>query len=130
VRVAIYCRVSTDEQRKHGYSIADQKRTLTEHAERCGMEVVGPPLVDEGISADNLTRPGLREIYRLAEAGEIDAAIATYRDRYFRKQLYRLMADEDLEEFGVRLMALNDRCCWRIQMGPRNGIFAPSLRPD
>jgi len=108
VRVAIYCRVSTDEQRKHGYSIADQKRTLTEHAERCGMEVVGPPLVDEGISADNLTRPGLREIYRLAEAGEIDAAIATYRDRYFRKQLYRLIADEDLEEHGVSLIALND----------------------
>ncbi len=108
MRVAIYCRVSTDEQRKHGYSIADQKRTLIDHAKRCGMEVVSPPLVDEGISADNLTRPGLREIYRLAESGEIDAAIATYRDRYFRKQLYRLMADEDLEEFGVRLIALND----------------------
>jgi len=108
MRVAIYCRVSTDEQRKHGYSISDQKRTLTEHCARMGWEVVGSPIVDDGISSDDLDRPGLREIYRLAESGEIDAVIATWRDRYFRTQLYRLMADEDLEEHGVRLIALND----------------------
>lgn len=35
-RAALYCRVSTDEQGRSGYSIPDQRRMLAEHAERQG----------------------------------------------------------------------------------------------
>jgi len=34
--------------------------------------------------------------------------LATKRDRLFRNQLYRLTADRDPQEYGVRLVALND----------------------
>jgi DNA invertase Pin-like site-specific DNA recombinase len=44
----------------------------------------------------------------MAESGKIDAVVATKRDRLFRNQLYRLTADKDLQEYGVRLVALND----------------------
>lgn len=106
-RVAIYCCVSTDEQAKSGYSIADQKRELLRHAEREGYEVV-ETIVDDGYSGASRERPGLDRILELAETGEMELAIATKRDRWFRSRLYRLMLDEDLAELGVRLVALND----------------------
>lgn len=106
-RVALYCRVSTDEQAKSGYSIPDQKRELLRHAEREGFEVV-EAIVDEGYSGASHERPGLDRVLELAEAGEVELAIATKRDRWFRSRLYRLMLDEDLAELGVRLVALND----------------------
>ena len=34
--------------------------------------------------------------------------LATKRDRLFRNQLYRLTADRDPQEYGVRLVTLND----------------------
>lgn len=106
-RVALYIRVSTDEQAKSGYSLADQKRELSQHAKRQGWQVV-EVLQDDGYSGASRNRPGLSRVIELADAGEIDAAVATKRDRWFRSRLYRLMMDEDLAEMGVRLIALND----------------------
>jgi site-specific DNA recombinase len=108
VRVALYARVSGEEQAKSGYSLEGQVRVLKEHAAKQGMEVVGEPIVDEGISGAKLDRPGLRRIMELAEAGQIDEAIAMKRDRWFRSRLYRLMYEKDLKEAGVRLVSLND----------------------
>ncbi len=61
-RVALYVRVSTDEQSKNGYSIPDQIRELTRHAEQMGYEVVAPPIVDDGYSGASLNRPGLTRV--------------------------------------------------------------------
>src|SRR5215207_3282866 len=88
-KVAIYCRVSTDEQAKNGYSIADQKRELLRHAESEG-HVVVETIVDDGYSGASRERPGLDRILELTEAGEMELAIATKRDRWFRSRLYRL----------------------------------------
>ncbi len=107
-RVALYCRVSTDEQAKSGYSIPDQIRELTQHAGREGYELVCPPIVDDGYSGATPHRPGLSRVIELAEAGAIDLAIATKRDRWFRSRIHRLMLDEDMEECGCRLLSLND----------------------
>ena len=106
-RVCLYVRVSTDEQAKSGYSIADQKRELLRHAESEGYEVV-ETIVDDGYSGASRERPGLERVLELAEVGAIGLAVATKRDRWFRSRLYRLMLDEDLAELGVRLVALND----------------------
>ena len=44
----------------------------------------------------------------LAESGEIDALRAIKRDRFFRSLLYRPLTERDLQEFGVKMEALND----------------------
>ena len=41
IRVALYIRVSTEEQAKHGLSLADQREALIAYAAAHGMEVVG-----------------------------------------------------------------------------------------
>lgn len=77
-RVALYYRVSTDEQAKSGYSIPDQRRTLREHAASKGWTVV-EEIADDGYSGASPDRPGIRRVYELAEAGEVDAVLATKR---------------------------------------------------
>ncbi len=106
-RVALYFRVSTDEQAKSGYSIPDQRRTLRERATSEGWEVV-EEIADDGYSGATLDRPGIWRIYELAEAGEIDLVLATKRDRFFRNRLYRLEMDRDLKDQGVTLVSLTD----------------------
>jgi site-specific DNA recombinase len=106
LRVATYIRVSTDEQRKHGFSLPEQLRTLRRHCERMGWEIV-EELSDEGVSGADPKRPGVLRILRLAQEGKIDAAVAVSRDRFFRSRLHRLLLDEDLEECGARLVALD-----------------------
>ena len=107
-RVALYFRVSTDEQAKSGYSIPDQRRTLRERAHSEGWEVVEEIPPDDGYSGASPDRPGIRRIYELAEAGEIELVLATKRDRFFRSRLYRLEMDRDLKERGVTLVSLTD----------------------
>ena len=106
-RVATYIRVSTDEQHKHGFSLPEQLRTLRQHCERMGWEIV-EELSDEGVSGADPKCPGVLRILRLAQEGRIDAAVAVSRDRFFRSRLHRLLLDEDLEECGTRLIALDD----------------------
>jgi site-specific DNA recombinase len=105
-RICIYSRVSTKEQAE-GYSIADQVRELSRYAEANDHQVVDT-LTDDGYSATDLNRPGLLRALELAQAGQIDAIVATKRDRLFRSRYHRLMFEEDLRELGVQLIALND----------------------
>src|SRR5829696_5961144 len=107
MRVALYTRVSTDEQAKSGYSLEDQLERLESHATVQGWEVVAR-ITDDGYSGTNPTRPGLLEVLRLAQEGKIDAALATKRDRFYRSRLLRLATDQDLEDHGVKLIALDD----------------------
>lgn len=58
-RVAIYCRVSTEEQATEGYSITAQLKTLRNYANLYGWEIAGE-YVDEGISGKNIKdRPAM-----------------------------------------------------------------------
>lgn len=106
-RAVLYVRVSTEEQVKRGFSVADQARELDAYAASCGLIVV-ERVRDEGYSGASPDRPGLARVMDLAEAGKIDAVVAVKRDRLFRSRLYRLLYEQDLEELGVRLVAIND----------------------
>ena len=106
-RVALYVRVSTDEQKRHGFSLADQRRTLRQHAEREGF-VVAEEVADEGLSGANLYRPGLGRVLELAGEGAIDLVLAAKRDRFFRDLYLRRGFERDLARHRVRLVALDD----------------------
>jgi site-specific DNA recombinase len=106
-RAVLYVRVSTDEQGRSGYSIPDQLRRLREYTASERLEVL-EEVVDDGYSGGSANRPGLHRIMELAEAGKVEAVVATKRNRLFRSRFNRLLWDRDLEELGVRLVALDD----------------------
>src|SRR5215210_1143020 len=106
-RVALYVRVSTEEQAKSGFSLPEQRRTLSEHAERQGWDVA-EVVEDPGDSGADPNRPGLLRILELAEGGKIDLVLSWKRDRLFRDIYHRRNFEQDLAEYGVRTVSLND----------------------
>lgn len=85
VRVALYTRVSTEEQVRHGYSLRTQEDNLIEWAERKGYKVVGI-YRDEGNSARKpaLKRPVMLELLEDVKAGKVDLIAFIKLDRWFR----------------------------------------------
>lgn len=84
-RVALYVRVSTQEQAKHGLSVDSQIIALQEYAMNNRMEIVGI-YNDAGFSANKkyTTRPALLKLLGDCNAGKIDQIIFTKLDRWFR----------------------------------------------
>ena len=84
-RAALYIRVSTDEQARHGYSLSEQEYDLKQYAERQGYRVIGI-YADEGISARKALsrRKGLQRLLEDVEADHVDIIIFKCLDRWFR----------------------------------------------
>lgn len=84
-RVAVYVRVSHQEQKLHGLSLDAQKMKLTEYAEKNKLRIVGW-YIDEGVSGRKLIRkrPELQRMIQDAEKGLFDRIIFIKLDRFFR----------------------------------------------
>ena len=85
MRVALYIRVSTEEQARNGLSLRDQINTLREYAREKGYTVVGE-YQDAGISARKpyKKRPALLRLLDDCRAKKIDLILFTKLDRWFR----------------------------------------------
>ena len=85
IRVALYIRVSTDEQALHGLSLESQKEALTAYANSHNMQIVDI-YADEGITARKALNKRL-QFQRLmsdVKQGKIDLILVTKLDRWFR----------------------------------------------
>ena len=107
-RAILYARVSTDEQAKKGYSLAQQLEALRAYALREGYEVL-EEVTDPGQSGASLERPGLDLIRDMVAAGGVTVVLAQDRDRFVREPAYHYLLRKEFEEHGCRLKALNDR---------------------
>ena len=85
LRVALYVRVSSQEQADEGYSIGEQTERLKKYADAMGW-VVHKIYVDPGYSGGNMDRPGLDEMIKDVEKGEIDTVVVYKLDRLSRSQ--------------------------------------------
>jgi site-specific DNA recombinase len=106
MRAAIYVRVSTDEQARHGFSLAEQREACRARATALGASTV-TVFADEGLSGTTLDRPGLTQLREAVQAGEIDTIIVRDPDRLSRKLAHQLLLTEDFEKAGVRLEFLD-----------------------
>jgi site-specific DNA recombinase len=104
----LYARVSTDEQARSGYSLAQQLEALREYAAREGYEVF-EEIVDPGQSGASLARPGLDKVRDLVAKGGVSIVLAQDRDRFAREPAYHYLLRREFEEHGTKLRALNDR---------------------
>src|SRR5215204_4280730 len=104
----LYARVSTDEQARSGYSLAQQLEALREYAAREGYEVL-EEVVDPGQSGASLERPGMDRVRDLVAAGSVSVVLAQDRDRIAREPAYHFLLRKEFEEYGTRIRALNDR---------------------
>lgn len=101
-RVALYGRVSTEEQALRGFSIEAQVDALKEYAKKNNMKIVDIYL-DEGISGAKppLKRPALNRLLEDVKAGKIDMILFTKLDRWFRSVKEYFKVQEILEDNKV-----------------------------
>jgi site-specific DNA recombinase len=107
-RVILYARVSTDEQARTGYSLAQQMEALREYAACEGHEVL-EEVIDPGQSGASLERPGMDRVRDLVATGGVSVVLAQDRDRFAREPAYHYLLQREFEEHGTRIRALNDR---------------------
>ena len=90
-----YARVSTDEQAREGVSLAAQRSRIRAYAEAKDLNLVDV-LSDDGVTGKTLERPGLREMMRRCEQGEIAHVVVWKLDRLTRTTRHLLSLVEDL----------------------------------
>ena len=99
-RAALYCRVSTEEQARHGYSIGAQLEALRRYAKEQGYVIVGEYL-DEGISGQKgyKKRPAMTELMQALD--RVDVILFIRLDRWFRSVKLFYQVQDLLDAHGV-----------------------------
>ena len=100
MNIAIYIRVSTEDQAKEGYSLEVQKEYLESFASREGYEVF-KVYSDEGISAYSTRRKALQQLLKDARAKKFDLVLVYKIDRFSRKLKDLLNLVDELSSYGV-----------------------------
>ena len=109
LRVALYGRVSTEEQAIRGFSIDAQVSALKEYAAKNKMKIVDVYL-DEGISGAKppLKRPALKRLLEDVESGKIDMILFTKLDRWFRSVKEYFKVQDVLDNHKVEWKAIQE----------------------
>jgi DNA invertase Pin-like site-specific DNA recombinase len=101
-RVALYARVSTNDQR------ADlQLHDLRRLAEQRGWKVVGE-YIDEGYSGTKDRRPALDKLMADSRKGRFDVVAVWRFDRWARSVRHLVVTLDDFRERGIDFVSVND----------------------
>lgn len=116
VKVIGYIRVSTDEQASQGHSLPAQESKLRAYADLYDLDLVDV-VVDAGVSAKTLNRPGLQQALAALEAGQADGILIAKLDRLTRsvKDLGHLL--ESYFERRFSLMCVGEQLDTRTAAG-------------
>lgn len=102
-RVALYIRVSTEEQAKEGFSIAAQREKLVWFASSQEWQIIGH-YVDDGYSAKDMDRPALQRMLHDVLLQKIDIVLVYRLDRLTRSvmDLYHLLEEWERHQVTFR----------------------------
>jgi site-specific DNA recombinase len=105
MRVAIYARVSTEQQEKQK-TIKSQLQDLREFARKNNLTVF-EEYIDEGYSGELLSRPALDKLRDDAQNKLFDSVLVHSPDRLSRKYIYHGLVQEELKKYGINIIFLN-----------------------
>jgi site-specific DNA recombinase len=104
-KVAIYTRVSSQEQVQDGNSLEIQKRDLTIYAKDTQ---IWETYTDAGFSAKDDKRPSFQRMIFDAEAHRFDCIIVTKLDRIFRSMKNQYNFVDKIDRLGINFIAIQD----------------------
>lgn len=108
MKVALYPRVSTQEQVKEGYSIGEQIERLNKYCDAMGWDVY-KVYTDAGFSGANTDRPGLQAMIQDVKAGKVEKVVVFKLDRLSRSQLDTLyLIEKVFLANGVDFVSMNE----------------------
>lgn len=101
LRVAIYIRVSTDQQAQDGDSVRDQLATGQKYIANHENMILADTYIDDGISGQKVKRDDFQRLMNDVRMGTIDLIIFTRLDRWFRNLRHYLNTQDVLDKNGV-----------------------------
>ncbi|MDD1770280.1 MAG: recombinase family protein [Methanomassiliicoccales archaeon] len=104
-RVAIYTRVSTEDQAREGFSLEAQRERLLAYCEAQGWDLA-EMYEDDGHSGRNTRRPAYRRM--LDERERWDVILVMKMDRIHRNSKNFMIMMEDLEKWGKKFTSMNE----------------------
>jgi site-specific DNA recombinase len=107
IKALSYCRVSTDEQARSGFSLAQQREALRAHCKYNSIEIVAE--FEDKYSGATLDRPGLDTLRDVVSSGGIDLVLCQDRDRISREPAHVYLLREEFVAHGTALRSLSDR---------------------
>lgn len=117
IRIAIYARVSTEEQAEHGYSIDAQLDTLRTYCQMNHKTVVGE-YVDRGVSGKSIEgRFELQRLLRDAEHGEFDEVLVWKINRISRRMVDLMKIIEVLDKHKISFRSFSENFETETAMG-------------
>jgi len=106
VKVALYTRVSTEDQAREGFSLEVQRTYLLQYAKNFGWDVVcsmsgRDVYMDDGFSGGNMDRPALKKLLFDARNKMFDLVLVYKQDRLSRRLKDLLGLLEEFETLGI-----------------------------
>jgi site-specific DNA recombinase len=115
-RVALYIRVSTEEQAKEGFSLEAQEETLKKHCELRGDTVV-ETYIDDGKSGKNIDRPAMQELIRDSSQKKFDTVLVWKLSRLSRNLKDTLQLIEEFEKYAISFHSFSEQFDSKIPSG-------------
>lgn len=106
-RVALYIRVSSDQQAKFGDSLREQEDTLKEYVASKNNLIIHSTYIDDGISGQKLDRDEFSRLIQDIKENHIDLILFTKLDRWFRSLKHYLNTQDILESNNVHWIAVS-----------------------
>ncbi len=113
-RVAIYTRVSTDDQAEEGYSLDAQMERLEAYCEAQGWEVT-ERYVDEGFTGRSTRRPAYQRM--MQERERWDSILVMKMDRIHRNSKNFMIMMENLEKWDKKFTSMQEELDTSSAMG-------------
>ena len=114
-RVALYARVSTEEQTEN-FSLSGQLELLRKYAKENNFEVYDE-YVDGGFSGTTLERPAFQRLLEDAKLKKFQLILVYRVDRFFRNNKALLTLTEDLEKLDIFIRSLTEPFDTSTHMG-------------
>lgn len=107
-RVALYARVSTEEQAEQGYSIEAQRAVIKEHCQRYN-KVLVEEYVDAGVSGKEISkRLELQRLLKDAKENKFDEVLVWKFNRMSRRTIDLLEIIEQFEKYNVTFNSISE----------------------
>lgn len=116
-KVALYLRVSTDEQAKHGLSLESQLKKLQDYCQFKNWEIF-KVYKDEGISGGSTKkRKSFKQMIEDSKTGKFSTILVTKIDRAFRNVVDALLVLEDLRIKNIDFVSIGEDIDTTTPMG-------------
>ena len=113
-KIAIYTRVSTEDQAKEGFSLDAQMEKLRAYCSARGWEIAGS-YVDNGYSGRDTNRPAYRKM--MEDIDKWDALLVMKMDRIHRNSKNFMMMMENLNEKNKEFVSMTESLDTSTAMG-------------